>query len=73
MLRSWTCVVPYPDGGKSCSDDSQCKGGCIAQLNFGPVAKPGTPVRGVCEQANDGFGCTTHVKNGRALDTLCVD
>jgi hypothetical protein len=74
LLQTSVCVFPYPDGGKTCSDDSQCQGGCLADV--GHMDRPlraGERVKGACRPTSDGFGCSTHVKNGRALNTMCVD
>jgi hypothetical protein len=74
MLQSWACVIPYRDGGHVCSDDSQCAGGCIFDFGGnGPIPKKGDRVSGICIRTNQEFGCIAHVKNGRLLDTLCID
>ncbi|HEX2591133.1 MAG TPA: hypothetical protein VHL34_06540 [Rhizomicrobium sp.] len=68
------CIYPYSDGGKTCSDDSQCKGGCLADTRHMTHApKRGERVTGLCRPTSDGFGCSTHVKNGRAQETMCIN
>ena len=75
MFASWACVIPYPDGGRICSDDSQCKGGCIFEFGGGgSEPKKGDRTSGVCQRTDEQFGCFAHVKNGRLVDDgLCAD
>ena len=58
------CVLPYRDAGKSCTDNDQCEGRCVAE---GEAATAGT-----CETDNDPCGCVTEMVGGKPR-TICVD
>ena len=66
----WTCVIPYADANKPCSDASDCQGECRAPPNA-------TPVRGQapgrCAPSNSHFGCYSRVEKGVVGPGLCVD
>ncbi len=65
-----TCVVPYADAGKACTDNAQCQGGCIVEGNLEPND---APVTGQCKRSNVQFGCYAKVVNGKAVGAICVD
>lgn len=58
------CVLPYKDAGKSCTDNDQCDGRCVAE---GETATAGT-----CEADNDPCGCVTEMVDGKPR-TICID
>lgn len=58
------CVLPYKDAGKTCTDNDQCEGRCVAE---GETATAGT-----CEADNDPCGCVTEMVGGKPR-TICVD
>jgi putative hemolysin len=64
-----TCVVPYADAGKTCSDKADCQGACIAEGNL--EAQGATT--GQCQKSNVQFGCYAKVVNGKATGAICVD
>jgi len=64
-----TCVIPYADAGKACTDKSQCEGQCVLEGNL----EPQDNVTGQCQKTNRQFGCFARVENGKATATLCVD
>lgn len=64
-----TCVVPYADAGKACTDKSQCEGACVLEGNLEPQG----PVTGACQKTNRQFGCYARVVNGKATAAICVD
>ena len=68
-LQRPTCVVPYADAGKTCSDKADCQGGCIAEGNL--EAQDATT--GQCQKTNVQFGCYAKVVNGKATGAICVD
>jgi putative hemolysin len=68
-LQRSTCVVPYADAGKSCTDKAQCEGACIAEGN----GEPQNAVAGQCQKTNVQFGCFARIVNGKSTGTLCVD
>ena len=64
-----SCVIPYADAGKLCSDSSQCQGNC----QTAPVAL-GTASQGRCSQDSAAlYGCYSEVHNGIASAGLCRD
>jgi hypothetical protein len=75
MFGTWACVVPYSDGGRVCTEDSQCVGGCIFEFGSGgPEPKKGDRVNGICQRTDAQFGCIAHVKDGYLIDDgICVD
>lgn len=64
-----TCVVPYADAGKACTDKSQCEGHCVLEGNLEPQGE----VTGACQKTNRQFGCYARVVNGKATAAICVD
>jgi hypothetical protein len=64
-----TCVVPYADAGKACTDNSQCEGACILEGNLEAQGE----VTGQCQKTNRQFGCYAKVVNGKATGAICVD
>lgn len=69
-LQSWQCVIKYADGGKTCSQSSECKGSCIVH----DYPKDNEPFTGVCADSDSPFGCRgiiEDVQKGGGI--LCVD
>lgn len=73
LLGSYNCFVDYADGGKVCSDISDCQGRCIATdtSRFDPDA-PGGQV-GTCQVNDNPFGCYSEIIGGFVQPGLCVD
>jgi len=69
ILGFYRCTQDLPDGGKACSNSSECLGRCLVQ---GEVADDGTAV-GACQRTDSPFGCFSMVENGRATPGFCVD
>lgn len=70
IQQSMACIKKYPDAGKSCTDSSQCKGGCMDVTPYGHKGKP----IGKCRVDNDSFGCFVYLIHGeRGGSGLCVD
>ncbi len=63
------CTRPYADGGKACTDSSQCQGQCRTDTN----SANSSSIVGVCQMDDNPFGCFAEVKNGRTEPALCVD
>ena len=66
------CRFVFGDGGQSCTDTSQCIGGCI----YEPEEAYATPlgrVVGVCQRSNAQYGCYAQVVGGRAINSVCAD
>ena len=64
-----TCVVPYADAGKACTDKSQCEGACILEGNLEAQGD----VTGQCQKTNRQFGCYAKIVNGKSTGAICVD
>jgi len=61
-----SCLTPFSDAGRYCSDSTQCEGRCLA--GEPPVTGPGRTVSGQCEfYHSNGFGesCGLEVRGGR--------
>ncbi|MBX7276355.1 hypothetical protein K2E96_21290 [Pseudomonas sp. ERGC3:05] len=69
-LQRWTCITPYKDAGKACTDSSQCDGEC--QTSVTTHAGNG-PVTGACQVDNSHFGCSATVEKGQLGRAICVD
>jgi putative hemolysin len=68
-LQRPTCVVPYADAGKTCSDKADCQGSCIAESNLEAQGA----VSGQCQKTNVQFGCYAKIVGGKATGAICVD
>jgi len=68
-LQLPTCVTPYADAGKTCSDKAQCEGACILEGNLEPQAT----VTGQCQKTSVQFGCYARVVDGKTTGAICVD
>jgi putative hemolysin len=64
-----TCVVPFADAGKTCSDKADCQGACIADGN----AESQAATTGQCQKTNVQFGCYAKIVGGKSTGTICVD
>ena len=64
-----TCVVPFADAGKTCSDKADCQGACIADGN----AESQSATTGQCQKTNVQFGCYAKIVGGKSTGTICVD
>ena len=64
-----TCVTPYADAGKACTDKSQCQGQCVLADNLETQGE----VTGACQKTDRQFGCYARVINGKATGAICVD
>jgi hypothetical protein len=81
LLNRIGCNIPYSDGGRICSDSSDCQGRCIFEsqlenlLTGKPVKefRPGEPVTGVCARWRIMFGCFTYVHKGKTKPGPCID
>ncbi len=58
MFGMPACVRPYQDGGKRCTDGSECEGDCIQEE---PWVSAGTKTTGVCEVTDEPCGCRSLV------------
>jgi hypothetical protein len=74
-----SCVMPFPDGGKKCSDSSECvskvcmvddREECTPGGECKPLAQPktGEPAVGICRRENVQCELTITVEDGRAVN-----
>ncbi|MBC7667572.1 MAG: hypothetical protein H7236_03720 [Gemmatimonadaceae bacterium] len=68
-MQRQTCVLPYADAGKMCSDKADCQGSCIADGN----AESQAATVGQCQRTNVQFGCYAKIVAGKSTGTICVD
>ncbi|MCE4372357.1 hypothetical protein [Xanthomonas hortorum] len=68
-MQTVRCVVPYADAGKTCNDNSDCSGDCLA-TSIVPV---GTATSGTCRRDSDRFGCRQELVGGMGQAALCID
>ena len=69
--RPW-CRIELPDGGRACTDTSQCVGACVWS-GAGPHRPPTGRVTGACQRVNRLYGCFGRVVNGHVERYLCID
>ncbi|RXD61983.1 hypothetical protein, partial [Xanthomonas perforans] len=55
------CIVPYADAGKTCTDNSDCSGDCLATS----IVPNGAAATGTCQRDSDRFGCRQEVVGGK--------
>ena len=63
-----TCIKKTHDGGRACTDGSQCESGCEA-----PTGAPRGPGRGKCFPITLRLGCHSWVVNGTVGLGICGD
>jgi len=63
------CDLKATDGGKKCTDSSQCEGECMAP----EAAQEGDTIEGSCSEYILVFGCKRFVEDGRVGMTICAD
>ena len=73
LLGAYNCFVDYDDGGKTCSDASDCQGRCFATFahSYDPDAPGGHT--GTCAANDSPFGCRSEIVEGVVQPGLCVD
>lgn len=62
------CKIEYADGGKPCTDNSQCQGKCTIELGYSPERTEPT-----CQTDNSWDGCRSEVVDGVIQPSYCVD
>jgi hypothetical protein len=80
-LQLNACVHAYADGGKVCTDKSECEGECRIVddtrphdlQNWVESLSSSEPKAGRCQWTDDKFGCRSTVVRGQVQPTLCVD
>lgn len=70
MFGTPACVKPFPDAGKTCSDESECQGICKAPEN----AALGSHSTGTCQaDTHDIYGCYDKIERGTVVGGMCFD
>ena len=64
------CVLPTKDGGKECTNRSDCETAC---LYVGRPPPQGAQVVGQCARDNSPYGCRSFVEGGKFVPGPCVD
>ena len=68
------CNLPTSDGGKDCTDSSQCESTCLADM--GLESSDNLPISGVtgkCADYSIVVGCIAMVEEGTVNGILCID
>jgi len=63
------CTKRFSDGGKICTDSSECEGKCFSNTATANQSN----VTGNCQKTDNPFGCRAEVSNGKTGFALCVD
>jgi hypothetical protein len=63
------CDLKATDGGKLCTDSSQCQGECMAPAG----ASEASETKGTCSDYILNFGCARRVENGVVGMEICAD
>lgn len=69
-IQAESCVHAFADAGKVCTDSAQCEGKCVGSAGDATSA---TAVKGQCQADDRLFGCYAEVKDGKAVNAICVD
>ena len=70
MAANEACVRRFADAGKACTDSENCEGKCLVS---GPHPPDGMVQTGQCQTTDNGFGCFTELRGGKAVGGICVD
>ena len=66
-LQAETCVHPFADAGKACTDSAECAGKCVS------IGNSSEATAGQCQADDRLFGCYSEIKAGKSVNTICVD
>ena len=70
MFGTPACVKPYADGGRPCSDGSECTGLCKAPES----SIVGSRSTGTCQKdTHDFYGCYDKIETGTVVAGVCFD
>lgn len=71
------CQSRYADGGKACSDKTDCDGECRVDTDqmTSPMPQPGQSLQGVCQTKRYEPGCYVVIQGGKVSSegAVCVD
>lgn len=65
------CERRYADGGRKCTDSSQCEGKCLSKTMYGDLSEDDPPVVGICQRVYPHRGCIIEVVDGRTPNVVC--
>jgi hypothetical protein len=70
MFGTPSCVMPFADAGKACTDKEDCRGECVASGG----AQVGERASGTCQADTASlFGCHNLVAQGVVVAGMCFD
>jgi putative hemolysin len=64
------CVRPFADASKQCTDSAQCQGKCVGTAE---QVSSTAPVTGQCQADDRMFGCHSEIRQGKAVNAVCID
>ncbi|MDE2265793.1 MAG: hypothetical protein KGL29_07835 [Alphaproteobacteria bacterium] len=69
---SWQpmCNIRFDDGGKTCTDKSDCEGRCLL---VGDMPRHNRNVSGQCEPHHISYGCSVPIAHGVAGKAECLE
>lgn len=72
------CNLPTSDAGKTCLNQNECEGACVAELsqddqNRITKQKETVEISGRCASWLNTGGCNAYVKDGKVSEILCID
>jgi hypothetical protein len=70
LSNMYGCFIRYPDAGKTCKNDSECKGVCV--LPYDSLYLTPMPESGNCMEDNFLFGCRCYI-NYPDMRCSCID
>lgn len=83
MAQCHHCVIEFADGGKECTDGSQCMGACVlasyeVKRKYGELFAKRQDIyhglTGYCAKSNKPlFGCNAVINNGSTKGVICRD
>ena len=70
MFGTPACVIPFSDGGKPCTDSSECEGQC---WNEDVGLAKGDEAPGYCTSNAQECKCGVEIRGGRVDGRVCED
>ncbi len=71
MSGCYRCTQHYSDGGKVCTDGSDCQGDCKGWIDDERVEN--NKFTGECAYDDSIFGCYTIIEKGQQISGSCID
>lgn len=73
---TWRCNLPTSDAGKECSNQSDCEGSCIVDLEDNSRVTDKHEIiytKGQCTSWMITLGCNAYVEEGKVSNISCFD